>query len=328
MRMSDPIRPGVFGWSSKPRSPLTVTLIPMLLPMLLPMLMLALMLTLAPRAIAEPLRPLVLAYATTGSNLSAVVEDVSARLTSAGFSPVGRYRVSAGAEVIVATSPELLRAAQSAERSAYIAPLRVAVTQVGSQIQVSYLNLEYFRYAYQVPESLLSVMRRLQAALGAERSFGAAGVDSATLSRYRYAFGMERFTDPWRLAEYPSQAAAVAAVNANIARGAGGVTEIYRIDLPARNAVLIGLAIDVGRGADEEADDRYTLGTVDVRDPRHTAYLPYEILIQNGKVEALHMRFRMALHFPDLRMMGENSFVQLRRSPAAVERVLTRVAGG
>lgn len=281
-----------------------------------------------PIASAESLRPLVLAYATTGSNVGVVADEVSRRLTETGFALVGRYQVHPGAEVIVVTSPELIRAAESAERAAYIAPLRVAITQVGSQIQVSYLNLEYFRYAYQVPESMGPIMRRLQSVLGAERSFGAAGIDSATLARYRYAFGMERFTDPWRLAAYPNQAAAIAAVNANIARGAGGVSEVYRIELSGRDAVLIGLAVDVRRGAEEEADDRYTLGTVDVRDPRHTAYLPYEILIHGGQVEALHMRFRMALHFPDLRMMGENSFVQLRRSPAAMERILTRVAGG
>jgi hypothetical protein len=36
----------------------------------------------------------------------------------------------------------------------------------------------------------------------------------------------------------------------------------------------------------------------------------------------------MALHFPDLSMMGDNSFMQLRRSPAAVEAALTLAAGG
>ncbi|NNK33799.1 MAG: hypothetical protein HKP02_11785, partial [Xanthomonadales bacterium] len=36
-------------------------------------------------------------------------------------------------------------------------------------------------------------------------------------------------------------------------------------------------------------------------------------------VEALHMRFRMAVHFPDLNMMGEHGFTKLMASPGATE---------
>ena len=52
------------------------------------------------------------------------------------------------------------------------------------------------------------------------------------------------------------------------------------------------------------------------------AYFPYEILVRGTEVEALHMRFRMAVHFPDLNMMGEHGFTKLMASPGATEDAL------
>ena len=46
-----------------------------------------------------------------------------------------------------------------------------------------------------------------------------------------------------------------------------------------------------------------------------------------GEVEALHMRFRMAVHFPDLPMMGAHGFTKLMSSPGATEDALESVAG-
>jgi hypothetical protein len=287
-----------------------------------------LLLGLASAAQSELLKPMVLAYANPGTDVAAEAKSVRERLTGASFRLLGEYLVHDSATVMVFTSDELLAAAASAERGGYAAPLRVAVTRVGDQLQVSYNNLEYFRHAYQLERSLAAVMARLADVLGAEENFGAQGLAPATLSRYRYAFGMERFRDPYVLATYPNRERALAALDANLRSGTGGVSEVYRVDIPGRDATLIGVAIRENGGVDRNASDRFQLATVDVGEHRHTVYLPYEILVDGGRVEALHMRFRMALHFPDLSMMGENSFMQLRRSPAAVEAALTQAAGG
>ncbi len=277
---------------------------------------------------AETLKPFVLAYSKAGADVSAEVESVREKLQGADYRILGEYPVTDAARVVIATSDALLAAAASAPRGAYIAPLRVAVTRVDGNVQVSYLNLEYFRHAYQIETSLAAAANLLAARLGASSTFGAEGLTPSTLARYRYAFGMERFADPYRLASHPDRRAALAALDANLEAGKGGVREIYRVEIPGQDATLIGVSIREDAGADRDASDAYKLTTVDVRDPRHTAYFPYEILVRGGEVEALHMRFRMALHFPDLSMMGDNSFMQLRRSPAAVEQALKHAAGG
>jgi hypothetical protein len=52
-------------------------------------------------------------------------------------------------------------------------------------------------------------------------------------------------------------------------------------------------------------------------------------VINGNKAEALHMRYRMALFFPDLPMMGDGpSFFKLRSSPDEVLQALRKVSGG
>jgi len=287
-----------------------------------------LLLVIASAAQSELLKPMMLAYTKPGADVATESKTVRDRLTTAGFRVLGEYAVDDNARVMVFTSDELLAAAASSDRGAYAAPLRVSVTRIGTELQVSYNDLEYFRHAYQLDRSLAGAMSRLANVLGAKEAFGAQGLTPAILGRYRYAFGMERFGDPYLLATYPNRERALAALEANLSTGKSGVREVYRVDIPGRDATLIGVAIREEEGAEQYASDRFNLATVDVGDRRHTVYLPYEILVDGGRVEALHMRFRMALHFPDLSMMGENSFMQLRRSPAAVERALTEAAGG
>jgi hypothetical protein len=78
-----------------------------------------------------------------------------------------------------------------------------------------------------------------------------------------------------------------------------------------------------GNSEDEEdIDESFQMSIVDFEGPSKVAYFPYEILVNGKNVEALHMRFRMAVHFPDLSMMGDHGFTQLMSSPGAIEEAL------
>jgi hypothetical protein len=66
---------------------------------------------------------------------------------------------------------------------------------------------------------------------------------------------------------------------------------------------------------------------VDFKPLRSTGHLPYEVLVTGGKVVALHAKFRIAVNFPDLSMMGSNSFMGIRCAPDAIEGALQQVAG-
>ena len=55
---------------------------------------------------------------------------------------------------------------------------------------------------------------------------------------------------------------------------------------------------------------------IDISSPKHTAFLPYELLILDNKVYMLHGRFRIALSFPDLSM---GQFMKIVSTPGYIE---------
>ncbi len=277
----------------------------------------------------ENLKPFVLGAVYEGP-ISAHLDNTRTALEGQGFRVVGEYQPYDGAHILVVTSDELLQVAAASERGGYIAPLRVSLTEVSGNTQIAYVNPLYLRHAYRLNGELFQVSARLAGALGQREFFGSeAGLPPDQLQRYNYTFGMEYFTDPYRLASYRSHADAVAAVERGLAANAGGVSKVYRLDIPGTQMTVFGVSMSQARGgASAHMDDAHQMSIVDFQGMKSTAYLPYEILVIGGEVEALHMRFRMAVHFPDLKMMGANSFMRLRRSPNAIGEALTKAAGG
>jgi hypothetical protein len=76
------------------------------------------------------------------------------------------------------------------------------------------------------------------------------------------------------------------------------------------------------------SSDAEILKEVDARPLKHVAHLPYEVVVFDGEVRALHPRFRIAISWPDLKMVGANSFFGITRSPEAIKKALTELAGG
>ena len=76
--------------------------------------------------------------------------------------------------------------------------------------------------------------------------------------------------------------------------------------------------------ADKYMDDRFIMSEIDFRDIKSTAHLPYEVLVSGNKVYALYARFRIAISFPDLSMMGKNSFMNIMKTPDAIRDVLKK----
>ena len=168
----------------------------------------------------------------------------------------------------------------------------------------------------------------LAAALGNKEEFGAKGLTAKKLRSYHYTFGMEYFDEPSVLAQYGTFEEAAAAVEAGLAAGRGGASKVYRIDIPNKKEALFGVALKGATDAEKFRDDRFIMSEIDFKELKSTAHLPYEILVSGNKVYALYARFRIAISFPDLSMMGSNSFMNIMKSPEAIRKALTQAAGG
>lgn len=285
---------------------------------------LALALFMVSPALADRLKPFVLA-SVSDTALELAVEQTRDSLSGAGFRVLGDYRPYAGAAVLVATSDELQTAAQGVETGTWASVMRVAVTATDTGTQISFTNPEYLAAAYRLKTDLASVRMTLEQALGYAEDFGAdRGEKADSLGNYRYMFGMERVDDTYRLATFDDHAEALAAVEAGLAQGVAGTTRIYRLDLDA-TTTLFGIGMS-GDAPDKYRDDTYQMSIVDFEEVKRTAYLPYEVRVVDGEVTALHMRYRMALHFPDLSMMGKHSFMTLMPSPDAIEEALAAIS--
>ena len=281
---------------------------------------------------AEKFKPFVLAFKGP-ADFDAKVNETRDKLKAEGFRILGEYSPYEGthvdkAHVIVVTNDELIKAAGMSKMGGFAAPWRIGITKVGDEVQVAYPNPVYIAKAYRLKTDLDGVNDALRRSLGAIETFGSKkGLSARKLRKYHYTFGMEYFDDVYKLAEYDSHKAAVDAIEKNLAAGVSGVTKVYRLDLP-KGGTVFGVARKAGENGDEHMDDAWIMGNVDFEGLKTTPYLPYEILVDGNKVVALHMRFRMALHRPDLKMMGSNSFMNIMPSPKAVERALRAVAGG
>jgi len=271
-------------------------------------------------------KPFVLASRGPG-DVAQKAEATKAALVKAGFTVAGSYSPYPGAVVIGVTNDELRGIAAKSEHGGFGAAMRVAVTKVKDDVQVSYTNPPYLANAYRMAGDLKDTAAKLQAALGKIEEFGAEGLNPAKLRKYHYAFGMEYFDEPNTLASYASYEEAVKAVEAGLTAGKQGVTKVYRVDIAGKKETLFGVAMK-GEGDNKYMDDRYIMSEIDFKDVKSTAHLPYDILVSDNKVYAQYARFRIAISFPDLSMMGANSFMNIMKAPEAMRKALALTVGG
>lgn len=266
------------------------------------------------------LKPYVLASGAAGT-IEKKLPEVRAALGQQNFQVVGEYSPYKGAHVIVVTSESLKKSAAKSDFGAYGAVQRIALTESGPDLQISYTNPLYMAQAYRMKESLSDIAAGLEKALGKKTDFGSKdGLSAKKLRKYHYMVMMPYFTDQVQLGSYGSQEEALKTVEVNLAARKGGTLKVYRVDLPDKKESVFGIGLSEGEGADATV-----MKTTDFGDLKHTAHLPYELVVSNGTVYMLHGKFRIAASFPDLTM---GTFMKISGAPSAIEEKLKLVAGG
>ena len=272
-------------------------------------------------------KPFVLAGYEQGS-LDSVGEKVSDKLKQAGFEIAGEYSPYSGAHIIVVTNNEMKSTAAKSKLGAFGAAQRVTLTKGDENIQVSYTNPLYIAHAYRMKGDMASVRASLEKALGATTEYGPEeGLTGKDLRDYQYKWLMPYFDDTLDLAEYSSQKEALDKINAIFAQNKTGVTKVYEISLPGKDETVIGVAMS-GANGNDCSGDHYIMSRIDFKKLRSTGHLPYEIVVSKGKVYTLPAEFRIAISFPDLSMMGDNSFASIMCAPDSIRAALAAATGG
>jgi hypothetical protein len=273
---------------------------------------------------AEGLKPFVLAATIDDKTLAEAGSEIEAKLQKAGFDVIGQYSPYENTVILVFTSMELRELATRSKRGGYGAALRVSLTRNDNRIELAYTNPLYWANAYRMQADAASI---------ADFGSGDLSLSASDLRKYHYTFMMEYFDDPSVLNYFDSHQQAVASVRENLARQVASSNQVFELrlgnDINQVPMTLFGVGLS-GVDADDCSGDAYIMGRIDKDSPRHSAHLPYEILVYGNQVEALYGRFRIALSWPHLPMIASDTgatFFSIMCAPGA-EKALTEVAGG
>jgi hypothetical protein len=265
--------------------------------------------------------PFVLGSLTTKTQDSAIALATSS-LEKNGFEVVGSHSPNTDVHIIVVTDDKLTKLASLSENGGFGAMIRVSIIKRGKKTEVSYTNPIYMWNVYRMKGDISPIMETIKKALGNKKEFGAEnGLSADELRDYNYKFMMPYFDDVDILASHSSQEEAIEIIENNLNSSKAGVKKVYKIDIPNSQMTVFGVSISRGDGADKEI-----LKQIDIKGYSHAAHLPYEILVNGGDVIALNAKFRIAINWPSLSMMGSGSFMSISSSPKSITKALEAVA--
>ena len=244
---------------------------------------------------------------------------------------VGEYKVSYQEDtwVVVFTSVELQQAVHKiGGLTGFAATLRIAITSEGENTIVSYTTPEYWGNAYfrknydKVASVYTKISSQLKAAIGTLGTYDGSGFGSKDgisvkdIRDYQYMFGMPEFDDTEELAQFDSFEAAIAKIDASVKSGVSSLQQVYKLSIPESELVLYGFGLTASDG------EQKFMPIIDGSSPKHTAFLPYELLVMGNEVHMLHGRYRIALSFPDLTM---GTFTKIMSTPGYIEDTLEKL---
>ena len=276
------------------------------------------------------LKPYILGYESSAS-LTEIRTTLKTNLKAEGFNVLGEYKPASDANrwLIVVGSSNLTSAVQKVGGlTGFAATLRVAITKESGVWKVTYTNPKYWGNAYfrddfpkvesyynNVTNKFAAAMKKSGTYIGA--TFGSKeGVELDDLRDYQYMMGMPDFDDVVELEDFDSYNEAVAKIDANLAKGISGLKKVYAYKIPGKNLKLYGIALTGSTG------ESSFMAKIDGGSPKHTAFLPYEILVNDEEVVMLHGRFRIAVAFPDLTM---GTFSKIMSTPGDIEDMMEKL---
>jgi hypothetical protein len=291
---------------------------------------LVIILTLCGTAYAQAYSPYTLG-AVSDLELDESVTLVKQNLQDNGFKVLGEYAPGGDSArwLIVITSRELIDAVgRTGNLSTVAAVLRVGLTMETGGVNISYTTPEYwwnayFRDNYNEVSSMLSpITGRLKLAMRKSgnykgKGFGSEeGLKAEDLRNYRYMVGMQKFHNTVKLKEFASYREAIDKIESSLIKGIPGVRKVYSVEIPEHDLKLYGFALGGEKG------ESHFLPIIDITEPRHTAFLPYELLVKGSEVHMLHGRYRIALSFPDLKM---GTFTKIMSTPGDIKDLLKSI---
>ena len=255
---------------------------------------------------------------TEASEFQKAVTDTRLTINNSQFKLVGDYSPYENAHIFVLTNDAMLDAASKSDFGGYGAVIRMSVTATDNGVQVSYVNPTYMTSLYHLPE-VPDVSAELEKTFGKGEPAGSKkGKTKRQLKNYQYMIFLPEFEDHDKLGSFGSHQQALDAVNGNLSSGKYKLGKVFEIAIPGKEEVLIGVTIGDGDGA-----DTLIMPLIDKGEFKHTAHLPYAVLVSGDTVYSQAGKFRIASSFPDLTM---GTFMDISDAPDGIKNSLQQLA--
>ncbi|NOR44290.1 MAG: hypothetical protein GQ534_01795 [Candidatus Delongbacteria bacterium] len=267
-------------------------------------------------------KPFILGSIEKGS-MKKVEKIVRKKLANNGFEIIGEHSSLSNVKVIIITNKFLKNSASESFYGGFGSFQRVYLSKDGNRVKVIYNNPIYTFHAYQMSGTLEPVLKDLKKALGMEKSFGSEkGIEIDKLESYHLDHipgedMMPFFDDFYELATFDSYAEAVEVVENAIKSNKGFAQNIFRIDIPNKDETVFGITYNKDKNICKEILD--TFGT---KSNVCAAVLPYEILVTDNEVIAMHAKFRIPLNFHDIFNGNEANLNKLEGFSFDIEKFL------
>ena len=272
------------------------------------------------------LKPYTLAGIQQGTmqDVQTVIND---QLEKAGFTIEGSYSPmqSDSLTVICISHPILLSNAKiNGGLLGFASVLRIGLHQTSTGIEVSYTTPEYWGNAYyrdqysEVVADYVSINASLKEVFASLSNptflaFGSKkGLSSKQLSKYHYMMAMPYFENVVELAKDLPYQEAVNRIEERVQTNPDAEI-VYSVKYPEQGMALYGIALTGDEG------EKNFLPIIDIGEPPHTPFLPYELLVLGDKTVMLHGRYRIALSFPDLTM---GTFMKIMSTPGYIAKTM------
>ncbi len=268
----------------------------------------------------------------TDKTIEEIKPMVQEKLSMNGFKILGTYSPAKDENrlVIVVTDENLLSSVKTiAGLTGFASSFRVAFTRdedtkktIISYMTPEYWGIAYFRNDYdKVKDNYSKLNNSIQKVFKDFTSFNGKGfgsedgVEDDDLEDYQYMFGMPDFDDTDELKEFDTYSSAINQIDSNFEKGITNLELVYSIEIPEKKLKLYGI------GLSGETGEEHFLPLIDISKPKHTAFLPYEILVKDNIVHMLHGKYRIALSFPDLSM---GTFMEIMSTPGDLEELMKK----
>jgi len=268
---------------------------------------------------------------TLDGSMSDAASKVKEALAGGGFDVIGEYNPEGKESLksIAYTRKDLQDITLKVkDRGLLASVLKIGFYEDNGKIDVSMINPEYLFRAYLMKE-FFAHEKGLKAvasdALNAMKNVGSeftpfgGEITEKKLKHYHYMFGMEYFDDPVKLNKYDSFEKGLEVIRKNLADKKAGTFEVFSLVRQDANVAIFGIGL--GGDEDNKGAEKFFLPRIG---PRHVAAMPYEIILTDNKATMLHGRFRIATHWPTLKMMlgNEFNFMAIIKTPGAIKKTM------